>query len=246
MQLKFAGSVARKGHDNLFFAGDLGQRIFQTPFSWASLGVNIRGRARTLKINYRTSHQIRRQADRLLDSKVTDVDGNEEDRSGTISVFNGAAPAIEIFESVQQETQKVSKWLQGLMETGVKPQEIGVFVRSVNEIARAEKIAKLAGLESNVLDEMASARAGAVTVSTMHLAKGLEFRFVAVIACDDEVIPFQERIDEITDQANLEEVYNTERHLLYVACTRARDGLLVCGVDPESEFLSDLQTSHFA
>ena len=55
MQLRFAGSVASKGQDNLFFAGDLGQRIFQTPFSWASLGVNIRGRARSLKINYRTS-----------------------------------------------------------------------------------------------------------------------------------------------------------------------------------------------
>jgi hypothetical protein len=40
----------------LFFAGDLGQRIFQQPFSWKSLGVDIRGRSRTLRINYRTSH----------------------------------------------------------------------------------------------------------------------------------------------------------------------------------------------
>ena len=74
----------------------------------------------------------------------------------------------------------------------------------------------------------------------MHLAKGLEFRYVAVVACDDEVIPSQSRIEEITDQADLEEVYNTERHLLYVACTRARDALIVSGVDPESEFLGDL------
>jgi len=74
----------------------------------------------------------------------------------------------------------------------------------------------------------------------MHLAKGLEFRAVAVMACDDEIIPLQSRIEAISDGADLEEVYNTERHLLYVACTRARDRLLVSAVNPESEFLVDL------
>lgn len=240
MQLKFAGSVASQGQDNLFFAGDLGQRIFQTPFSWASLGVNIRGRSRSLKINYRTSHQIRRQADQLLDAKITDVDGNEEDRSGTISVFNGAKPVIEVCSSASQERERVADWLRDLTDSGVKPQEIGIFVRSDDEIARAKDIAELAGLGSRVLDDKIAAASGAVTISTMHLAKGLEFRYVAVVACDDEVIPSQRRIEEITDQADLEEVYNTERHLLYVACTRARDGLIVTAADPESEFLDDL------
>ena len=60
------------------------------------------------------------------------------------------------------------------------------------------------------------------------------------MACDDEVIPLQSRIETVADDSDLEDVYNTERHLLYVACTRARDRLLVTGVDPVSEFLSDL------
>jgi superfamily I DNA/RNA helicase len=75
----------------------------------------------------------------------------------------------------------------------------------------------------------------------MHLAKGLEFRAVVVMACDDEVIPLQARIEGVTDDADLEEIYNTERHLLYVACTRARDHLLVTGLKPASEFLDDMQ-----
>nr|WP_240905889.1 3'-5' exonuclease [Thiorhodococcus mannitoliphagus] len=75
----------------------------------------------------------------------------------------------------------------------------------------------------------------------MHLAKGLEFRAVAVMACDDEVIPSQSRIETVTEDSDLEEVYNTERHLLYVACTRARDHLMVSGVEPASEFLDDLE-----
>ena len=71
--------------------------------------------------------------------------------------------------------------------------------------------------------------------------KGLEFRAVAVMACDDEVIPLQERIQTVGDDSDLQEVYDTERHLLYVACTRARDHLLVTSVEPPSEFLDDLR-----
>jgi len=61
------------------------------------------------------------------------------------------------------------------------------------------------------------------------------------MACDDEIIPLQERNETVADDADLEEVYNTERHLLYVVCTRARDRLLVTGVTPASEFLNDLR-----
>jgi superfamily I DNA/RNA helicase len=75
----------------------------------------------------------------------------------------------------------------------------------------------------------------------MHLAKGLEFRAVAVMACDDEIIPLQARIDTVGEDSDLKEVYDTERQLLYVACTRARDFLLVTGVEPASEFLDDLR-----
>jgi adenine-specific DNA-methyltransferase len=98
-----------------------------------------------------------------------------------------------------------------------------------------------AGLPFKVLDEKLETTSGHVSISTMHLAKGLEFRAVVVMACDDEVIPLQERIETIADEADLEEIYSTERHLLYVACTRARDQLLVTSVDPASEFLDDLR-----
>ena len=60
------------------------------------------------------------------------------------------------------------------------------------------------------------------------------------MACDDEVIPLQERIENVADDADLEDVHNTERRLLYVACTRARDQLLITGVAPASEFLDDV------
>lgn len=239
-QLQFLAAMAGNSPNGLFFAGDLGQRIFQTPFSWRSIGVDIRGRSRNLSINYRTSHQIRVQADRLLGPEVADVDGNVEDRRGTVSVFNGPPPLINGYESEQAEIESVGVWLKSLLEEGMMPQEVAVFVRSNEQIDRAIAACEYAGAGHVVLDDKVTNAQTAISISIMHLAKGLEFRAVAVMACDDEVIPLQDRIESITDSADLEEVYNTERHLLYVACTRARDQLRISGVEPTSEFLADL------
>ena len=239
-QLRFLAALGGKRPNALFFAGDLGQRIFQQPFSWKALGVDIRGRASTLHINYRTSHQIRMQADRLLGPEVSDVDGNSEDRRGTVSVFNGPLPQIRSFPDAAAESNAVGAWLAERINEGVLPHELGVFVRSSAELDRARMAANSVVIQFKVLDENSQTMAGYVSISTMHLAKGMEFRAVAVMACDDEVIPSQARIEAVAEDADLEEVYNTERHLLYVACTRARDNLLVTGVAPVSEFLDDL------
>jgi mRNA-degrading endonuclease RelE of RelBE toxin-antitoxin system len=241
-QLRFLATLSRAETDRLFLAGDLGQRIFQPPFSWKSLGVDIRGRSRTLRINYRTSHQIRRQADLLLDPQIADVDGNVEDRSGTISVFNGPRPVIQICDSVEDEIHTVAEWLTERSQQGVLPHEVGVFVRSENELERAIFAVQAAGLDHRLIDLRMATTSGRVSITTMHLAKGLEFRAIVVMACDDEVIPLQERIESVSDSSDLEEVYDSERRLLYVACTRARDQLLVTATDPSSEFLDDLQS----
>ena len=177
----------------------------------------------------------------LLGTEAADVDGNVEDRRGTISAFNGEPPVIHRCESEQDEAEIVGVWLQERRDEGVEAVEIGVFVRSTTELERACAAAREAGLPYRVLDDGSTTGDDPVSVSTMHLAKGLEFRAVAVMACDDEVIPLQERIETVADDADLEEVYNTERHLLYVACTRARDHLLITSVEPASEFLDDLE-----
>jgi superfamily I DNA/RNA helicase len=239
-ELRFLAAIGSARADGLFLTGDLGQRIFQQPFSWKSLGVDIRGRSHTLRVNYRTSHQIRSHADRLLPPEVNDVDGNSENRRGTISVFNGVGPVIETFADPEQEAVAVGKWLAERIAVGVPPHEIGVFVRAKDQLRRARAAVKTVGAAAIELSEKVGVTAGRVSIGTMHLAKGLEFRAVAVMACDDEVLPLQERIETVGDEADLEDVYSTERHLLYVACTRARDHLLVTGVDPASEFLADL------
>jgi len=157
-----------------------------------------------------------------------------------VSVFNGPSPVIRVCANEKEETDVVSKWLAERTADGYAPHEIGVFVRSKAQLTRACAAIGAVKLPYAVLDDKVDAVTGKAAIATMHVAKGLEFRAVAVMACDDEVVPLQERIETVADEADLEDVYSTERHLLYVACTRARDQLLVSSVKPASEFLDDL------
>jgi hypothetical protein len=223
-ELGFLAAIAPPKDDALFFAGDSGQRIFQHSFSWKALGIEVRGRSSALKVCYRTSRQIRSVADRLLPGALRDPDGNEEERSGTVSVFDGPPPSIVVLADAQQEIERAADFLQNAVADGIHPDEIGIFVRSPEEIGRARATAEAAGIGDQV------------AISVMHLAKGLEFRAVVVMACDQDVLPLESRIAEAADEGELDEIYETERQLLYVACTRARDRLLVTGVAPGSEF----------
>ena len=230
-ELRFFAALAPAKADGLFLAGDVGQRIFQHPFSWASLGVDVRGRSYTLKVCYRTSQQIRSAADRLLPTVLRDTDGLQDERRGIVSVFDGPAPEVRALGTTEEEAELVCQTVQAWLNDGIAAHEIGLFVRTPQLVARAR--AAIGGLPD----------AGEIVTAPMSLAKGLEFRAVVVMACDDEVIPLQERIETVSDEADLHEVYDTERQLLYVACTRARDNLLVTAVEPRSEFLDDMVLS---
>ena len=239
-ELRFIAAIAPEGKNALFFSGDLGQRIFQQPFSWKALGVDIRGRAATLKVNYRTSHQIRRAADKLLPGPQRDVDGVVEERKGTVSVFNGPEPTIAMAQDEAPEITTVAAFIKEALAAGIAPREIGVFARAPEMLNRARAAVHSAGAEALELSDRTDDPGERVSIGTMHLAKGLEFKAVAVMACDEDALPLRSRIDAAADEAELEDIYDTERQLLYVAATRARDRLLVTGVKPGSEFLRDM------
>lgn len=190
----------------------------------------------------RPSHQIRPTADRLLATEINDVGSNSEPRKGTVSVFNGPEPEIHVFPDIGQEKAFLAAQLKSKTAAGASPQSIGLFVRSAQDLPRAPAAATEAGLEFATLDEHMPLATNRVAIATMHLAKGLEFHHFFVLACDEDVLPSAKRIAAAADTVELEEVYQTERHLLYVAATRARDSLVLTAVAPGSEFLQDLQT----
>lgn len=230
-ELHLVAAMAGGRPNGLFFAGDIGQRIFRSPFPWKAAGVDIQGRSRSLKINYRTSHQIRVKSDLLLPPRLLEADGGEDRRLGVSSVFHGPPPRIAIFDSAAAESAAVGEWLQGCVAEDFAPETIAVLVRSAAELPRAQAAVAHSG-------------ASGIRIGLMHDAKGREYRAVAVMACDADVLPNEDRLLAASDERALKEVFDTERHLLYVAATRARERLCLSATNPPSEFLEDLVTSH--
>lgn len=224
-ELKLLGHQIGDKPNGLFFAGDIGQRIFRAPFPWTAAGIELRGRSRSLKVNYRTSHQIRCQSDRLLPETLVEADGNEETRTGVTSVFDGPLPTFRAFASETAELEALVQWVrERLRDDEVPPSELAVLLRNDADLRR---YAEALSTES-------------VQIMLMHDAKGTEYRAVAIGALNDGTLPDEMRLLAAKDEAQLDEVMNTERHLLYVAATRARDHLWMSGVEPVSEFLVDL------
>jgi hypothetical protein len=220
-ELRLLGKALGSAENGLFFAGDIGQRIFRAPFPWAATGVEIRGRSRSLKVNYRTSHQIRRYSDDLLPETLVEPDGSEENRLGVTSVFDGVAPEVHSFATRADEVAAVNAWLESLSQSGVPSDDVVCLVRTSSLVAEVAPMVP-------------------VQVMSMHAAKGAEYRAVAVLALDQDMVPLEARLLLANDEARLDEIMNTERHLLYVAASRARDHLWLSGVAPVSEFLRDL------
>lgn len=226
-ELRLVAAIAGDESNGIFFAGDIGQRIFRSPFPWKAAGVDIQGRSRSLKVNYRTSHQIRSKSDLLLPPRLLEADGGEDRRLGITSVFHGPPAQIEQFWDDDAEVAAVAQWLAKCREDGISDGTIRVLVRSDAEVPRAVEAVEKSGWP-------------AVKVDLMHDAKGCEYRAVAVMACDASVLPLEDRLFGASDERALKEAYDTERHLLYVAATRARERLWLSGVEPVSEFLEDL------
>jgi UvrD-like helicase C-terminal domain/UvrD/REP helicase N-terminal domain len=226
-ELRLIASLAAPGPRALFFTGDIGQRIYRWPFPWLAAGVDVRGRAQRLRVNYRTSAEIHRFSDTLLPAKLAEVDGAEETRQ-TISVLRGPEPEVVGGESVEDEITALAIWLRDLRARGIEPGQIAIFGRT-RQVARecAEPALAQAGLTGRWLAPDSDLATDAVVIGTMHAAKGLEFRAVALVGCDSEHLPLRDALARADgDEARqLEE--EQERHLLYVACTRARESLLI-------------------
>jgi len=124
---------------------------------------------------------------------------------------------------------------------GIVSHEMGILVRSAKQLNRSLAAARKAGRRFGVLDEPVETTADRVSSSPRHLAKGLEFPAVSMMVCNGEVIPLQEQVESVSDDADLQKAYDSERHLAYVARTRTRERSMVAAVEPGLEFLDDLK-----
>lgn len=236
-----SSAEAEAKQDRLMLVGDGGQRIYAAKFSLRSLGIDVRGRSHVLRLNYRTTEQIRRFADQLLTGQHDDLDGGMELRRGVRSLFRGPQPVIRGFADKAGQTNFVTAQIKELLSSGRAPDEIAVFVRQAYLLNPIEKTLKAEGIPHFRLSKDEEPASSAVNLGTMHRAKGLEFKIVFVIDASDDQLPLAKALADASDDQLREDVIARERQLLYVSATRARDELYVCYVGEPSRFLKDLK-----
>jgi superfamily I DNA/RNA helicase len=227
--------------DDLFIAGDPHQRIYDSKVSLKALGIKIAGRSTKMRKNYRSTHEILSWATALLVGRPI-AQLEDDDRNETLlgyrSALHGSGPAVYAAASEEAELDALVAQIRTWTEAGVSPGEIGVSARFNKNCAKTIERLTAAGIPAARLRSDASEDAPTVRVGTMHSFKGLEFRCVAVIGVHDGALPYPGAVtpadvDRLQHEADL----MAERCLLFVACTRARDGLYVSWSGEPSPFL---------
>ena len=237
-ELRLLRALAAPGVNDLFLCADAGQRIYAGRPSWLQAGIDVRGRSQRLRINYRTTEQIRRLADGLLPGSLADGDGEAEARR-SFSLLSGPEPELSLCGAVEAEVEALGAWIAARLSEGLEAHEIGVFARTEALVSgRARPAVEGLGVGWQRLTEAPPEVGGGVCLGTMHRAKGLEFKAVAVIGCEAGQLPSGKLLAAMGDPADQELAREQERNLLYVACTRARQRLLVSCAGTPSPFLT--------
>lgn len=236
-QWRLLRAAVPPGENDLFIVGDAHQRIYDSRVSLASIGIETRGRSRRLKINYRTSQQILGWALGILSGEpIDDLDGNAERQVGYRSEFQGSPPVVRSFDTAVEEAQFVTDAIIRWLDDDVSASSIGVVARTYDDTLAISSALKSAEVAST---EIGKSKGGAaVQVGTMHSSKGLEFARLAVIGVNADRVPLPYAVTpEAEDAEQHRHDLQRERCLLYVACTRARDALIVTSSGQPSPLL---------
>lgn len=235
--------------DDLFIAGDPHQRIYDAKVSLKSLGIKVTGRSVKLRKNYRSTQEILRWSTALLVCRPIaqlEDEGRNETLLGYRSALHGDGPVVQGAASEEAELDALVDQVRAWMDAGVGGGEIGVTARFNKTCAKAVARLKDAGIPAAKLRSADAADSGgtSVRVGIMHSFKGLEFRCVAVIGVNDEALPFAKAVTPSdVDSKQHETDLMSERCLLFVACTRARDSLYVSWWGDASSFLAEAGVS---
>lgn len=227
-------AIVPEGPDDLFIAEDSHQRIYGQKVPLSRFGINIVGRARRLRLNYRTTAENLALAVRVLQGgDYTDLEDAPEDSSEYQSVRSGPRPHLVAAKSLSDQIAVAAQFIRDWSDDGVAPDAVGVMVRSErikNQVERGlrdeDALTPLAGSDQHI------------RLITMHSAKGMEFERAIIIGAGAAEIPAAWQIAGLPDSEQ-EDVELRERSLLYVAATRARDELVITWSGEQTDYLKD-------
>ena len=231
-----------EGENDLFIVGDGHQRIYgRNKVVLSHCGINIRGRARKLRLNYRTTEEIRAWAVNLLEGfPVDDLDGGLDDNKGYKSLAHGLVPQIEHFATPEQQGDFLADYLKAINKQDLSLQSVCIVARLHQELTLIMEQLKQLGVPCHEItaEKSDAEHNGSVRIATMHRVKGLEFDEVILISMNEGIIPLARILAEKGDAVEARQADLEERSLVYVAMTRARKKLIVTHYGQQSPYLS--------
>lgn len=234
-------AIVPEGSNDLFIVGDAHQRIYRNRTTLGQCGIDIRGRGRKLKINYRTTDEIRRFAVQLLEGReIDDLDGGLDQQKGYMSLTHGQTPAVNVFSSLGEEIAFLSSYIGKLQEEGTALESICVVARTKRLLQ--SYIDQLSGagfttyeIKRNIAEQRDKP---GVRLATMHRVKGLEFENVIIVGANKGILPLEAAVDDAEDAVAQRNAETRERSLLYVALTRARRAAVITAYGQLTPFLA--------
>jgi len=231
-------SLVREGKNDLFIVGDAHQRIYGHKVVLGQCGIKIVGRSRKLKLNYRTTDEIRKWAVRIFEScEIDDLDNGIDKQNDYKSLYHGPAPEIKKFETYKEELEAIKTHVNTLLEEDGNSKICLVLRTTKLRDQYAKDLQKMnipiVVLEKNTKDDLEKV---ALRVATMHRVKGLDFDHIVIASAIKGIIPYETNY-MIEDDSIHNEILQKERALLYVAATRAKKTLLITGFGEMSSFV---------
>ena len=229
---------ARK--NNLFIVGDAHQRIYAYRVVLSRCGIDVRGRSHQLRLNYRTTDEIRKWAVALLeDCEIDDLDGGRDDHKGYRSLLHGDFPEVRKLPTFEEEVKVIDERIKQLEAEDFPLSSICVVARTQGLLEQYESALHAKGIHCVRIQHQVSDDPGkpGLRTATMHRVKGLEFDAMIIAGVNDGMVPLTAAAAEVdSDYAHMEFELK-ERCLLYVATTRAKTHVLLTCHGMPSTFL---------
>lgn len=239
-ELRFLRALVTEGENDLFMVGDPYQRIYNNrPINFSKVGLNVRGkRSRRLKINYRTTEEIKRQAVSIVKGcTYDDFDGEAETLSGYVSLMHGPKPEYQLYTSVTEEQNGVLDFVTECRSNGINYSDIAIACRKRDDLRYIQSLLHIAKIPYKNIDSNSTNDKNGLVLSTLHNMKGLEFKVVVIMGINKNSFPSKPyNWNEMSKKEQTNHLMN-QRSLLYVAITRAMQMVRITGTGEKSELL---------
>jgi len=238
-ELRFLRALTAEGPNDLFLVGDPYQRIYSRKLNFKAAGINIQGRSRRLRVNYRTTEEIKRHAVSIVSGiEADDFDGNEESLKGYVSLLHGEAPVYQLFANKNQEFEAIASYINQCLEAGIRANDICVAsYRNDSVDSLANYLTRNASIPCRLWNR---GDKDGVFAYTFHRMKGLEFRVVILADVSAGTMPYHSGAYNDMDEEQKRQTDQTQRSLMYVALTRAINRVFITGCGEPSSFLKSL------